>query len=274
MMEKGCGVMEQSCHRNAKRFYGFAEVYDQNRPAMPQKACDLILSYLDAPPRHIVDLGSGTGLSAAAWQGAGASVIGVEPSGDMLAVARKRAGERLTFLQAYADRTGLADGFADAVVCSQSFHWMAPAATLLEVNRILRPGGVFAAVDCDWPPVMDWQVEKAYETLHRRVRQLEQELPDIKKTFTRWAKEEHLQHIRESGYFRYAREIVFDSEEPCDARRLIGLSQSQGGLQALLKSHPEAVEAVCGQFAETVRRVYGDRRFLVRFCYRMRIGVK
>ena len=97
---------------------------------------------------------------------------------------------------------------------------------------------------------------------------------DIKKTFTRWAKEEHLQHIRESGYFRYAREIVFDNEEPCDARRLIGLSQSQGGLQALLKSHPEAVEEVCAQFAETVRRVYGDRRFLVRFCYRMRIGVK
>ena len=40
---------------------------------------------------------------------------------------------------------------ADIVTCSQSFHWMEPEPTLAEIARILRPGGVFAAYDYDWP---------------------------------------------------------------------------------------------------------------------------
>ena len=35
----------------------------------------------------------------------------------------------------------------------QALHWMEPAPTFGEVARLLRPGGVFAALDCDWPPV-------------------------------------------------------------------------------------------------------------------------
>ena len=54
---------------------------------------------------------------------------------------------------ASATRPGLADGSADVVLAVQAMHWMEPAATLAEVARILRPGGVFATVDADWPPV-------------------------------------------------------------------------------------------------------------------------
>ena len=99
--------------------------------------------------------------------------MGIEPSGDMIAIARQKTCENAEFIQAYADNTTLPDNFADVAVCSQSFHWMEPVATLKEVNRILKPGGVFATIDCDWPPVTLWQAEKAYMTLYRKVKDIE-----------------------------------------------------------------------------------------------------
>ena len=65
--------------------------------------------------------------------------------------------------------TGLPAGAADVVTCSQSFHWMEAEPTLAEAVRILRPGGVFAAYDYDWPPIVHWEVEAAFEELLVRV---------------------------------------------------------------------------------------------------------
>jgi hypothetical protein len=53
-----------------------------------------------------------------------------------------------------ADRfTGFADVYENArsempqyltkIICSQSFHWMGPITTLDEINRILKPNGIF-----------------------------------------------------------------------------------------------------------------------------------
>ena len=40
----------------------------------------------------------------------------------------------------------LPDASADAVLASSSWHWMDPVPTLLEVGRVLVPGGTLAAV--------------------------------------------------------------------------------------------------------------------------------
>ena len=114
----------------------------------------------------MVDLGSGTGLSTRAWADRADEVVGVEASPEMRDQAEAAtAAENVRFVQAYAQETGLPDGVADIVTCSQSFHWMEPEPTLAEAARILRPGGVFAAYDYDWPPVVHWEVEAAFEEL-------------------------------------------------------------------------------------------------------------
>lgn len=266
--------MLESLQKNADRFKGFADTYDEARPKMPDYPAEVIARWLGRAPHTVVDLGCGTGLSLPVWQEKAGKVIGVDPSGDMLALAKAKNLPNTTFVQAFAHETGLPDSMADAVICSQSFHWMEPVATLREIGRILKPDGVFATVDCDWPPICDWRAEAAYRTLREREQELELAYSDLSDSFVRFPKEQHLQNIKECGQFSYTREIVFANRESCTAERLCRLMLSQGGLQAILRLHPEAIEADMARFRETVFSTYGDASFSVEFCYRMRIGVK
>ena len=165
--------MDEHVLKNARRFTGFAGLYDGVRPRMPVYPVEVIRQYLGRKPDRVVDLGCGTGLSTLVWRNRCLEVIGIEPSDDMLAVAQKKEMNGIAFRKGSSTSTGLPDKSADAVICSQSFHWMEPRSALSEINRVLRPGGVFATVDCDWPPVSDWRVEKKYKELFDKVLQIE-----------------------------------------------------------------------------------------------------
>ena len=265
---------QNELQKNADRFTGFADVYDRARPSVPEYPAKVVAAYLGRRPETVVDLGCGTGLSTLVWKGRCDRVIGVEPSADMLAVARQKADETVCFQQGFGNDTGLPSDFADAVVCSQSFHWMEPMSTLREADRILKGGGVFVTVDCDWPPVATWQAEQAYMQFYNAAKALEKSLPDVKSSFVRYPKEKHLQNMQNSGLFCYCREIVFANTERCNAQRLIDLMQSQGSVQTVLKLHPEQIKAELEMFSQKMRDLLGEREFDIDFCYRMRIGVK
>lgn len=258
---------------NSKRFLGFAQLYENCRPAIPDTVCEMVLNYLGYRPNRIVDLGCGTGLSAMAWVNKCDNIIGIDPNEEMLSVAKEKRRDIL-FIKAYSDNTTLPDNSTDIVICSQSFHWMNPTDTLAEVNRILKPNGILATVDCDWPPVCNLEAELAYSQLLNKVRFIELENKDIYKTFQRWNKDKHLQNIKQSGYFRYCREIVFLNKEKCNADRFIGIALSQGGLQTILKTQPDLIENDIELFEKKIKSIYGNSEFDISFCYRMRIGVK
>lgn len=260
--------------KNAERFTGFADIYEKARPTVPEYPIRIICSYLGKTPSAVVDLGCGTRLSTIVWKSAAHSVIGIEPSEDMIAVAREKSSDNVKFVQAFSDNTTLTDNFADVVVCSQSFHWMEPTATLKEVDRILKTDGVFATIDCDWPPVTHWQAERAYMTLSGKISEIEKNTPDINSTFIRYSKDNHLKNIRSSGYFRYARELLFSNTEKGTAERLINIILSQGSLQTILKRSPELIENDVEIFADTIKSLFHDQEFDIDFCYRMRIGIK
>ena len=140
---------------------GFAEGYDRHRPHPPAFLLETLCRYARVEqPALVVDLGCGTGLSARAWSGRAERVVGVEPNPAMLAVAEPAPG--VEYREAFAQDTGLEDSCADIVTCSQSLHWMDPQPTFAEAARILRPGGLFAAYDYDWPPAIDPEVDEAY----------------------------------------------------------------------------------------------------------------
>ena len=137
----------------------------------------MLVSYRGRRPELVVDLGCGTGSSSRWAAGWADEVIGVEPGADMIAVARRRASDRMSFRSGWSHDTGLPDACADVVLAVQALHWMEPSSTFAEVARLLRAGGIFAAVDCDWPPVVgDHVAERAWDRCRRRNRVLESRL--------------------------------------------------------------------------------------------------
>jgi len=195
--------MDNAASKNADRFTGFADVYESSRPAMPLYPVRIIKKYLCRTPDLVVDLGCGTGLSTTVWQGNCKQAVGIEPSDDMRRVAEQKKSGTISFIKGFSHETGLEEGLADAAVCSQSFHWMEPVSTLKEVSRILKDGGVFATVDCDWPPLSDWRVDKAYTEMFDKIHKLEGSDAALKNNHVFFPKDKHLKNISESGLFRF-----------------------------------------------------------------------
>lgn len=271
-------VPEGNRQENVDRFTGFADLYDQNRPEAPQAIVDILLSYLGREAELVMDLGCGTGLSTMIWSGHAERIVGVEPNDGMRqqAVAKlMRADEdKISFVKGFSNQLEVADESVDVITCSQSFHWMEPVSTLQEANRVLKPGGMFVAYDCDWPPVIGWRLEREYNQLIAAGDELLERLEPAGSGAVKRDKEKHLSVLSESGVFRYTREIVFHHQEECDAERFIGLALSQGGLQTGLKLQPEAFEPAIASFRENVEELFGGVHKVMRFGYRMRIGIK
>ena len=290
-----------------ERFSGFADVYDRHRPAAPHRLGPLLARYAGADRPIVVDLGSGTGLSsrwAAGWAG---GVIGIEPNDDMRAVAVAVATPGVEYRAGTGDATGLPTASADVVLAVQAMHWMEPAATLAEVARLLRPGGVFAAVDADWPPVLGRAgAEAAWVRVHRQIRVLEARLaggesgdelrrpiaaddpaladddprdPHLNRVMPggrSWPKRQHLANIERCGHFAYARELVFDEPTTGGADRFVGLLRSQGSYQGMLKAGLTDDDlggpAFDAAVAADCDAAGGD--VPLSFCWRVRLGVR
>ncbi len=251
---------------------GFAAHYDRYRPRPPEALLHSLLPLARVERAAlVVDLGTGTGLSARAWAGLADRVVGVEPNPAMCAEAeRLTEAANVEFVGAFAQATGLPAGAADLVTCSQSLHWMEPEPTFAEAARLLRPGGVFAAYDYDVVPVCDWEVEDAFAALLERRKALRAEL-GIQQGADRWSKDGHLERIRESGRFRYSREFLLQSVEEGGAERIEGFARSLG----LPVAHAEFEEKLrYDELREVAERVLGDRVVPLRFGYRVRVGIR
>lgn len=265
---------------NIERFLGFQDEYDRYRPEAPLLVTELLTNYLGARPSLVADIGCGTGLSTFLWKDWADRVIGIEPNIDMLGKALDKLrlhsdpGESLSFLQGYSNQLPFEDGTVDIITCSQSFHWMEPVSTLKEISRCLRTSGVFAAYDCDWPLVLQPEIEARYNRLITMADELLAELQPAAEQAHKWDKAGHLARIQASGAFSFAREIVFNHTETCDAERYIGLTLSQGGIQTILKLGSTALEQDIADFSAEVVHYFQGWTLPVLISYRMRVGVK
>ena len=253
---------------------GFADEYERFRPSPPDDLLELHASVAGRErPALVVDLGSGTGLSTRPWTALAERVVGIEPNPLMreLAVARTVA-PTVEYRDGHAGATGLPEGCADIVTCSQSLHWMEPEPTFAEVRRILRSGGVFAAYDYDLPPVVDPDVDAAFGYYQQARSRLRRE-HDRPAGGDRRRKEEHLARIQGSGRFRYAREVVMHSRVELSGEEIVGLALSLGPISALLGDGVPPEELGLTALRETAARVLGDRRVRAWFGYRVRLAV-
>ena len=118
-----------------------------------------LVSRVEARPDDVVlDVATGTGAVAlAVARRYGCAVVGVDQSEEMLAVARRRvaagAGEDVSFVHARAEALPFEDTSFAALTFTYLLRYVDdPAATLAELVRVVRPGGVVASLEFGVPP--------------------------------------------------------------------------------------------------------------------------
>jgi SAM-dependent methyltransferase len=254
---------------------GFGARYQAYRPKPPAALVPMLLQVAAmSRPALVVDLGSGTGISTAIWAAHAERVIGIEPLDEMRRTAE--AGSRASnveFRAGLAQQTGLPDGAADIVTCAQSLHHTEPVSTLAEVGRLLRSGGVFAAYDYDWPPVVHWEAERALWAFMDHVRALRAR-HGIRSEQEQWEKETHVDRLRQSGIFRYLNEALLHTTEPCTAERWVGFALTIGIVLPVLDLGLSDDELGLTAFREVAERTLGGMDLPWYVSYRVRMGVR
>jgi SAM-dependent methyltransferase len=254
---------------------GFAARYHAYRPKPPTALLELLLQLAGTRrARLVVDLGSGTGISTMVWATRAERVVGIEPLDEMRAIAEAgNAPPNVSFRAGVAQRTGIPDGAADIVTCAQSLHHTEPAGTLAEIGRILRAGGVFAAYDYDWPPIVHWEANRAFDAFIDGVRGLRTK-HGIRSEQEQWGKEEHLERMRRSGLFRHVTELSLHNVEPCTAERWVGFACTISLVLPVLDLGLSDADLGLTAFREAAERTLGANGLPWYVSYRVRAAIK
>ena len=116
-------------------------------------------------PARILDVATGTAGVATALAGAtSAGIVGADINTSMLAQARESIGRhglagRIRLCQARAEALPFGTGSFDAVSFTYLLRYVEdPAATLGELGRVLKPGGLLAGLDFGVPPNPFWHL--------------------------------------------------------------------------------------------------------------------
>ncbi|QSZ35369.1 hypothetical protein DSL72_008239 [Monilinia vaccinii-corymbosi] len=145
----------------AEALNGFSNAadYDKHRPSYPSEAVSKLLHNLgveNVQGARIIDVGAGTGkfTRLLAERGERFAIRCVEPHEDMKEVLEGKFGRgnegrwegKVEIVGGHAAEMGVEEGWADAVIASQSWHWFATKESLEEIHRVLRPGGALGLI--------------------------------------------------------------------------------------------------------------------------------
>src|SRR3981081_1687106 len=122
----------------ASSFGTIAEDYDRWRPGPKPAGVDWLTP---EGPARVVYLGAGTGALSRLLVGRVPDLVAVEPDVRMREVLARNVPEA-TVLEGRGEQLPLPDASVDAVLVSSAWHWMDADATVAEISRVLRPGGV------------------------------------------------------------------------------------------------------------------------------------
>ncbi len=146
----------------AGSFGSEAERYDRARPRYPQAMVERILAA--SPGRDVLDVGCGTGIAARQFQGAGASVLGLDIDARMAEQARSSGLD--VEVSAFESWEPAGRAF-DAIVSAQAWHWIDAVAGAEKAAKLLRPAGRLAAFwNVGQPPR---ELAEAFAAVYRRV---------------------------------------------------------------------------------------------------------
>ena len=115
------------------------------------------------PPRRVLDVATGTaGVSLMLAERTIAEITGIDLTEQMLRVGQERVGrhgrgDRVRLVGGRAEQLPFPDATFDALTFTYLLRYVAdPAATVRELARVVRPGGVVASLEFYVPPAPVW----------------------------------------------------------------------------------------------------------------------
>jgi len=225
-----------------------------------------ILKYGAVFLRYII----ATDLSTIIWNGIAKNIIGIEPNDDMRATAKKKNKYGcIVYRKGVSYKTGLPSDYADIITVSQAFHWMDIDSTLPEFYRILKPGGVLAIYDHEWPPIMDWEIEKAYDELMINASKI---VYPSQNSLVHNDKNTYHDRIKSFGRFSHSREAACHSVGKCTPQRMVDFPAALGGINEAMKIDT-SIKKDIDEFLDLVKVKY-DHEFEIIIPYKIVIVVK
>jgi len=227
--------------KRTKKGYGdfgsLSKNYSKARKGFPKESIDYILSKLGAQQLCILDIGCGTGIATEQLQKRRAIVTGTDIDPAMIEKAKANNRYRITYIVAPAEKQPFEDNIFHAVTAFSAFHWFTHKEALHEIKRVLKPGGMFFAINKNEAG----DFKKQNKAILKRF--ITEEMPDAKKEYN------PKQILKENG-FEKNEEALFPISEfftPNDALEYIQSmsiwnlvpNKKQGEALAALREHFE-----------------------------------
>jgi ubiquinone/menaquinone biosynthesis C-methylase UbiE len=231
-------------------FDTLAQDYQRFRSGYSAALYERVLAACPPGPVDVLDLASGTGLSAHGLAGRARSLVAADIAPRML-----RANPHTRVL-ARAEALPFRASAFDLVACAQAFHWMEPDATYGELWRVLRRGGVAAL----W-----WKYEAAEDPTARLCDDVVRRVTGRDPVHTDMAREAVLPAIAASPFGR-AEEVRLVEKLSFTAASYVGYQASRENLRraaGLLR------ERVLQELRAALDEQYGEASFDVAYLDRL-----
>ena len=142
-----------------------ANLYESSRPTYP-KAIYKFLAALCPSNKLAWDSACGNGQAAIGLVEEFSKVYATDVSKEQIANAKKHS--QISYAIAPSEKTDLENESCDLVCVAQALHWFNYELFWPEVNRVLKPEGVFVAFGYNWPSI-NKEVDTAISTSFMKI---------------------------------------------------------------------------------------------------------
>ena len=217
-------------------------------PGVPGALAEFATGAGGVAPLDVVDVGAGTGIWTRMLARLGCNTTAVEPNDAMRTHGRRgNGGLAIHWCAGTAEQTGLAQGACDLLTMASSFHWADFELASAEFVRVLRPGGVFAALWNTRRVELNPLLVEIEELLQRMVPGLER-MSSGRSRFC----EGLLERLAASGVFTDVGYLEEQHVERMTPERYLGIWRSVNDVRV------QAGETVFARFLDHVRQRTAD----------------